>query len=215
MIPSQVDSSRASFAGNFIGAIFYGTVAYMRPFMRAHLACPVLSTLGMVILLFFQCMVALFNPYNHTRTGIRWGLVTHTVAMFLSVTIHTAVTLDLQFISCTSQQEFPGDGAFPGYNPIVHSVIPNVTFQLNQWLVDGLLVSSVLNSIVRVANVCVQHGLILQLYRCRFKHLTSYRAIALPCLLYLAAVGMYSSPQFDAGMLGLRYSLSDGNRVHL
>lgn len=103
----------------------------------------------MVTVLFYRCMRALLSPANRTKRGIKWGLATHTVATFLSVTIHTAVTLDLQFISLPDPQEFPGDGvSLPKpteYNLIIHSVIPNVTFQLNHWLAEGLLVSSVLD----------------------------------------------------------------------
>ena len=105
-------------------------------------------------------MSALLSPVNSPGEKIRWGLVAHTAAMFSFVTVYTAVLLDTQSIAYIDNREYPGaDGWPPGplgyqfsiyYKPI--TVIPSVLFSLNQWLADGLLVSSVLDLIVQVAN---------------------------------------------------------------
>ena len=81
--------------------------------------------------------------------------------MFLLATVSTAMTLDIQSISHIDNRVFPADGALPpgplGYKlflyPKAISLVPNFTFELNQWLADGLLVSFVLNSAVQVSNV--------------------------------------------------------------
>lgn len=142
---------KENFAGNLIGAIFY----------------------GIVIVLFFQCMGALLDPVNRRSSGIKWGLVAHTMAMFASVTVYTAMSLHLHSISYIDNREFPGiDGGRPGplgYQLLIISkpisVVPNAMFPLNQWLADGLL-----------------------LYRCYAIYLMNFWAIAFPFLLYLGSV---------------------------
>ena len=104
-------------------------------------------------------MGALFDPVNLTgRRGVRWGLVLHTVTMFALMTISVAMGLNLQTISHVDNRGFPADGQFPpgpiGYKEFIYtkpiSLIPNLVFQLNQWLADGLLVFFVLlNSVGR------------------------------------------------------------------
>lgn len=96
-------------------------------------------------------MDALLNPVGRTKEGIKWGLVAHTVAMFLSATIYTAINLDLQSTSSIDNREFPGDGVlFPGplgYQFFINSrpitIVPDTLILLNGWLADGLLVNSV------------------------------------------------------------------------
>ena len=108
--------------------------------------------LGIIIALFFQCMTALLNPVGPTKGGIKWGLVAHTVAMFSSATVYTAMNLDLQSISYIDNRDFTGDGVlFPGplgYQFFINSnaitITADVMFSLNGWLADGLLVSSAL-----------------------------------------------------------------------
>ena len=105
---------------------------------------------GMLSVLFFQCLAALFNPVHCKREGIKWGLVSYTVAMFSFVTVYTAIDLDIHSISSIDNRDFPGvEGAFPsgpiGYRWSVWSgalsVTPTLMFLLNNWLADGLLVS--------------------------------------------------------------------------
>ena len=118
--------------------------------------------LGVVVVLFFQCMEALLNPVNHKREGIKWGLVAYTTAMFSFVTIYTGMSLDIQSISYIDNRGFSGgDGVGApgplGYQTLVFSnainIVPNTMFLLNNWLADGLLVSSVSNSIAHASNV--------------------------------------------------------------
>ena len=86
----------------------------------------------------------------------------HSAAMFSIVTIYTAINLDLQSISYIDSREFPGvDGAFPsgpiGYQVLIYtkaiSLVDTIMFILNNWLADGLLVSSVLGPASQVPNL--------------------------------------------------------------
>ena len=154
-------------------------------------------------------MTALLYPANRTKGGIQWGLVVQTATMFAFATVATALSLDLQSISCTDDRNFPGfrDGSAPGplgYQLLVYSrainVVPNLMFLLNQWLADGLLVSSVFGSVAWVSNGGCPP---LQLYRCYLIYAMKYWIVALPFLMYLASLGMYSSPpQTYGGTLG-------------
>ena len=77
--------------------------------------------------------------------------------MFSFVTIYTAVNLHIQSISYIDNRNFPGDGPdLPpgpfGYQFYIYSkaisVLPSVMFTLNNWLADGLLVSSAPNPVI-------------------------------------------------------------------
>lgn len=147
-------AEKSNFAGALLGAIFY----------------------GIVIVMFFQCMSALFNPVNRTKEGIKWPLVAHTAIMFSFATVYTGMTLDLQSIAFIDNRAFPGvDGLIPpgplGYQLLVYPnaivVVPNLMVLLNSWLADGLL-----------------------LYRCYIIYAKKYWVVVFPCLMYLASVGM-------------------------
>lgn len=146
-------AEKMSFAGFLIGAICY----------------------GIVIVLFFQCMIALLNSANRKKEGIKWGLVAHTFFMFSFVTIYTAASLALQSISYIDNREFPGGGGSPpgplGYQLsngfLGISVVQSVVFFLNGWLADGLL-----------------------LHRCYVTYCGNYWAIAFPSVMFLASVAM-------------------------
>ena len=95
-------------------------------------------------------MTALLSPAHRGREGIKWGLVFHTVAMFLVVTVGTAMGLDILSVSYVDDREFPGIGGFIppgplGYRWVASSmmlgIVPNIMFFLNNWLADGLMVS--------------------------------------------------------------------------
>jgi hypothetical protein len=99
-------------------------------------------------------MGTLFNP-AHRRRGIKWGLVSYTVAMFVFVTVFTAMNDNIQSISWIDNREFPGvEGVLPpgplGYQFFIYhnviSIIPNLMFLLNNWLADGLLVGPSFNA---------------------------------------------------------------------
>ena len=103
-------------------------------------------------MLFFQCMAGLFNPVHRKGGRIKWGLVSYTTATFLIATVGTAMNLDSQSISYVNHREFPGvEGRLPP-GPLTYQIfitssaigiIPSVSFPLNNWLADGLLVSPV------------------------------------------------------------------------
>ena len=104
--------------------------------------------LGILVVLFFQCMAALLNPANRKRGGIKWGLVSYTAAMFSFATVLTGMQLDIRSISFIDNREFPGDGVAPpgplGYQAHIWSgvltLIPDLMFIMNKWLADAFLV---------------------------------------------------------------------------
>lgn len=161
-------AEKANFAGILIGAIFY----------------------GVVIVLFFQCLTALFSSAYRTRQGVRWGLVAYTMTTFSFVTIFTAMNLDIQSVSYIDNRDFPGNDELPpgplGYQYLVYSkaisIVPNLMFLLNNWLADGLL-----------------------LYRCYVIYSKNHWVVAFPCLVYLASLAMgimfiYQTSQPDSSI---------------
>jgi len=117
----------------------------------SNLAHVTRSIPGVLIVLFFQCMAALFNPVNRKLEGIKWGFVSYTVAAFSSVTILNGMAFHVEFLSYINNRESPGvEGIIPpgpsGYPLSIWtealSIIPRLMFLLNNWLADGLLVSS-------------------------------------------------------------------------
>ena len=108
--------------------------------------------LGIVIVVFFKCIIALFDPAHRRGGPIKWGLVSYAVVMFFLVTIGTAMQLDVQSISYIDDRVFPGLGSVIPPGPVGYElrfiqpdaivVIQNSLFVLSNWLSDGLLVSS-------------------------------------------------------------------------
>lgn len=94
-------------------------------------------------------MNALLHPVDRTMGGIKWPLAVHTMAMFLFVTVDTALNLGILSISYIDNRKFPGSDRLPpgpaAYQFFIYSdaisVVPNFMFILNTWLADGLLVS--------------------------------------------------------------------------
>jgi len=143
------NAEKAMLAGSFICSVLYGTPPPTRSLFA--LTSIVRFILGVLAVLFFQCMAALLNPTHRREEGIKRWLVFYTVAMFLFVTVYTAANLHIQSISFIDNRQ-----DVPAYSP--HSsgplnyqydvrgtslgLIPNVMFNLNNWLADGLLVSS-------------------------------------------------------------------------
>ena len=101
-----------------------------------------------MIAVFFQCMAALFDPVHRRGERTKWGLVSYTMVMFSLVTVFTATNLDIQSISYIDNREFPGvEGVGPFryewfISAEILTTVSNVVFPLNNWLADGLLVSS-------------------------------------------------------------------------
>ena len=87
--------------------------------------------------------------------------MSYTVAVFSSVTIYTAINLNILSGCYIDNREFPAiDGVLPpgpfGYQAFTYSgrieSLSYVTFLLNNWLADGLLVSSISGSYTQVSN---------------------------------------------------------------
>ena len=105
-------------------------------------------------------MGALLFPVDRAKGEIRWGLVAHTVAMFLSVTIYTAMNFDILSTCYIGNREFPGVDLFVpgplGYQLFINSgaiiTTADTMFTLNVWLADGLLVGSISGCIARASN---------------------------------------------------------------
>lgn len=144
--------SNAVFAGAAFASTLVGTILY-----------------GVIIVLFFQCTVTLFNPVNRKK-GVRWGLVAHNVAVFSLATISEAMSLvgfSYLFIDVRDRYK-PHEWSFVSQNmtfDYVLSTISSSTFQLIQWLIDGLL-----------------------LYRCSVIYGMNYWVIAIPFLMYLTSL---------------------------
>ena len=144
---------KATLAGIFIASILYGTpptcLSTRTNFNRSVI-------LGVVILLFFQCMAALLNPVHRRGEGIKWWLVSHTVAMFSFVTVYTAMNLHIQsksFIDKRKDHQISPTIFISGpleyqlnIRGVALGIIPNAMFNLNNWLADGLLVSSLFDT---------------------------------------------------------------------
>jgi len=198
---------KAAFAGGLIGAILYGLPTYIS-ICSVLLTSLVRSTvLGIVIVMFFQCITALFNPANRRREGIKWGLVIYTVLMFSFVTIRSVMALNLVSISFIDNREFPGVGdQLPpgpiGYTllacPKATSVVLGLMFLLNNWLANALLASFSLPFTHPEAS----HRLLFQLYRCYVIYAMNLWAIAFPSLMYLGSLGAYLILPHVGGALG-------------
>ena len=108
-------------------------------------------------MLFFQCITALLNHAHRREEGIKWWPVFYTVAMFSFVTVYIGMNLGIQSNSFIDNRE--GNSTRSGspnsanstsgpldyqsnIRQTTHGIIPNVMFTLNNWLADGLLVSS-------------------------------------------------------------------------
>ena len=105
-------------------------------------------------MLVFKCVAALLDPVNRKGERIKWGLVFYTVAMLSIVTTQIAIDLHIQSIAYIDNREFPGIEAQVPPGPIGYQILispkalptlSRVTFFLNAWLADGLLVSSLLD----------------------------------------------------------------------
>jgi len=98
-------------------------------------------------------MVALLNPPYRRDEGIKLWLVFYTMAMFSFVTVYTAMNLYIQsnaFIdNRISLRGSDTSGPF-NYQYFIRAtalgLIPSVMFNLNNWLADGLLVSSLFDA---------------------------------------------------------------------
>ena len=148
----QYPLEKSTFAGLFISSILYGVSKTPQPTHPSIVLTKFARfILGVLVVLFFKCMAALFNPVHRRGEPIKWGLVSYTVIMFSLVTAETAMTLDLRSLSYIDNREFPGGGIIQlpgpyGYqfsislDPI--NIIPAAVLILSNWLADGHLVGS-------------------------------------------------------------------------
>ena len=123
---------KALFAGNLVNVIPYSTCRKPPPpSVRAHFVCPTYSR---------DCHRAVLQIH---RRPVKWGLVAYIVAMFLLVTIGTALRLGTHSVSYIDNRGFPGvEGVLSpgplGYqhfidvvNPEAIAIIQNVVSNLN------------------------------------------------------------------------------------
>jgi len=120
--------------------------------------------------------------------------------MFSLVTVRSVMTFNLMSISFIDNREFHGVGDRLPPGPIGYTlsaqclraigIIPNLTFLLNNWLADGLLVCFSLPFTHPEAS----HRLLFQLYRCYVIYAMNLWAIAFPSLMYLGSLGAYPTP---------------------
>ena len=99
-------------------------------------------------------MTALLSPTNRAKGGIKWGLVGSSVALMSVATMSFVMGLWIFPVAYIDNREFPGGGlVLPG--PVGYmwlrkwttmATISDAGYQVNQWLVDGLLVSPMLDS---------------------------------------------------------------------
>ena len=109
--------------------------------------------LGIATILFFQCMSALLGLANTIRGRLRWALVAYTVALFSFSTMPILIDMCYLSLEYINNREFADcDEYFPGplgYDEVLNTkptaTFYDVTFPMNQWLADGLLVGAVSN----------------------------------------------------------------------
>ena len=153
---SQYQEEKIDLAGEFISSILYGTHKSPLPaHLPIHGHSIYSAILGIVTILFFKCMAVLSNPVLRKGERIKWGLVSYTVVMFLVVTVQTAMGLDLNSIAYIDNRGFPGIGGELSPGPYGYkkftvagglNVTSMVMFVLNDWLADGLMVSSLFDA---------------------------------------------------------------------
>ena len=142
---------KADFAGNLLASILYGMLNAPPPPPPPIRAQSVRFILGTVIVVFFRCIAALFNPVYRKGERIKWWLVCYTVVMFSFATAFAGVNLDILSISFIDNREFPGvEDKLPpgpyGYQLLIYpgalNVSASVMFILSNWLADAPLVGS-------------------------------------------------------------------------
>jgi len=121
------------------------TVHARNPYWLVRLSVlTALFILGMLAVLFFNCVATLLNPVYRRAKCIKWGLASYATVMFSLATVYVATNAYTLSNSYVDNRDFPG-GPYVYQNAIAHeaiSVVPRTAFRLNNWSADGLLVSS-------------------------------------------------------------------------
>ena len=147
-IPYDLYSAeKATFAGNIVCSILYGTPKTPSPVylsVCAHPVCPVGSRDRHHGIL---SMYGLFDPEHRRGKSIKWGLVSYTVVMFSILTVITAMSFNIFSITFIDNRQFSGvEGLIPpgplGYSrsiaPMAIAFLPDAMTVFNNWLADGL-----------------------------------------------------------------------------
>jgi hypothetical protein len=104
----------------------------------------------MLIILYFQCAVAMLKPPPGRGRSRKWGLFAYTTFLFVLGTIYTTCNLRVRQLSYIDNRGFPGKApALPpgpiGYTLLAQSkptsMLSNTSFTVANWMADGLLVS--------------------------------------------------------------------------
>ena len=144
------------FAGMLVGAVAYG-VLNLTPIISTSVLTRFVRPIfaGIVMALFCQCIIVLLGHINPIKGGMKWALLTHTLVMFVFLTLPVGITLSGYGISYIEGRRFLGYGEYPpgplGYGDILNTkaviTVFSIMFPLNQWLADGLLVGPVSNPV--------------------------------------------------------------------
>ena len=214
-------AEKTTFARSLIASILYGMSK--TPRLHVRLSVNILFlwfVLGIVIVLSFQSMAALFDPVHRRGEGIRWGLVSFTAVMFLLATIQTALDLDIQSISYIDNRAFSGigDGISPGplgYQVFISAdalaIVPNIMFALSSWLADGLLVSSLFG----IAIPCPTKLLLSSIVAILSTSRTSGSSPSPASCTSVLWVRVYVLHELSVTLKANRRQYSDGYNVHL
>ena len=97
---------KSYFAGTPISSVLHGTPKTFRLYVRDRFIC--LVRFRVTIVVFFQCMVALFDPVHRRGERIKWGLVSDITVVFSLATVQTALSLDIHSISYIDKRELLG-----------------------------------------------------------------------------------------------------------
>ena len=151
--PSLYNAEREFFASYVVGGILYGMPTYAS--LHPHSPRSLIYCSRDHRYLVFQCIGALINPANGMRRNVKLGLVAYTLALFLFMTISMAMGRDLFSTIYIDIRNFPGTEEYvsgPLGGSIIYSennarvTLISFSSPVNQWLSDGLLVSSISNS---------------------------------------------------------------------
>ena len=197
-------SEKATFAGTLIASALYGTSTHTH--LRVRSSVFDLLIPGILVVLFFQCMGALLSPVNRKREGVRWGLVSYTVAMFSCATVVSGGAQYFASISFIDNRNFPGiEGVAPpgplGYQQTICTTKagtgPSFASCLGYWLADGLLVGHLFDRAPRCLTPAPLASSLL--YNIQPKPLDHH--LTLPYVPYHSG-WVYKFPQTGEGVLG-------------